>query len=73
MILLQANGANEDGTTFPGLGKIDYVLTEASVNINTIVISLLPRCHPFAPLWLNQAKHNIYLSRTNTHEGISLF
>ena len=28
----QANGANEDGTTFPGLGKIDYVLTEASVN-----------------------------------------
>ena len=29
----QANGANEDGTTFPGLGKIDYVLTEASVKI----------------------------------------
>ena len=69
MILLQANGANEDGTTFPGLGKIDYVLTEASVNINTIVISLLPRCHPFAPPWLNQAKHNLYLSRTNACKG----
>ena len=68
-ILLQANGANEDGTTFPGLGKIDYVLTEASVNINTIVISLLPRCHPFAPPLLNQAKHNIYLSRTNACKG----
>ena len=37
MIIFQANGANEDGTTFPGLGKIDYVLTEASVYINTVL------------------------------------
>ena len=32
----QANGADEDGTTFPGLGKIDYVLTEASVKISSL-------------------------------------
>ena len=32
----QANGADEDGTTFPGLGKIDYVLTEATVWITII-------------------------------------
>ena len=35
----QANGADEDGTTFPGLGKIDYVLTEATVWI--IIISCI--------------------------------
>ena len=37
---LQANGADEDGTTFPGLGKIDYVLTEASVSLAAIVIMI---------------------------------
>ena len=38
-MLVQANGANEDGTTFPGLGKIDYVLTEDSVKI--IILELI--------------------------------
>jgi len=33
-----ANGANEDGTTFPGLGKIDYVLTEASSTVTSAAI-----------------------------------
>ena len=37
----KANGANEDGTTFPGLGKIDYVLTEASVKIISIIIIVI--------------------------------
>ena len=32
----QANGGSEDGTTFPGLGKIDYVLVEDSVRINQL-------------------------------------
>ena len=39
----QANGADEDGTTFPGLGKIDYVLTEATVWIIIISCKELPK------------------------------
>jgi len=33
-----ANGADEDGTTFPGLGKIDYVLTEASSMVTSAAV-----------------------------------
>ena len=40
-LIRQANGANEDGTTFPGLGKIDYVLTEASVNVIVIIAIII--------------------------------
>ena len=36
----QANGGSEDGTTFPGLGKIDYVLVEDSVRINLVIKQL---------------------------------
>ena len=66
MILLQANGANEDGTTFPGLGKIDYVLTEASVNRHKFTATL----PPLRPSLVESSyKHNMYLSRTNACKG----
>ena len=47
----QANGGSEDGTTFPGLGKIDYVLVEDSVRINQLhqnqIYRILVMCaHP---------------------------
>lgn len=39
----QANGGSEDGTTFPGLGKIDYVLVEDSVRINQLHLNHICR------------------------------